>query len=110
MNDQMDVVFEKSIQEKNENPMMIDFKQAQIQQFEKIVQHILAAPAEHLDFQQVGDFYQSDWLKQLPPAAHYVVSGLDDGGEMFDIKIVLYGHMLSLSYAAKMTVHYQRPD
>lgn len=90
--------------------MVIDFKQAQIEKFEQLVQKILASPEDYLDFQQVGDFYQAAWLTQLPPAAQYTVSGLDDGGEAFDIKICLYGHILSLSYAAKMTVHYQRAN
>ena len=86
--------------------MLIDFKQVQIAQFRQLVEKLMQAPAEYLNFATVADFYQAEWLQDLPKAATYLVSGLDDGAECFEIKISLDTHVLRLSYATDMQAVY----
>ena len=86
--------------------MLIDFRQKQIQQFQVLIEKIMSEPARYLNFDTVADFYQAEWLSELPKAAEYAVSGLDDGAEYFEVKITLYGHVFRLSYDEQMSMSY----
>lgn len=88
--------------------MIIDFKQAQIAQFQQLVQKLMQHPEQYLAFEQISDFYRAAWLSELPQVADYVVSGLDDGGENFEVKIQVYHHILRFSYDGEMQVRYQQ--
>ena len=86
--------------------MLIDFKQQQIAKFQQLVFKLSADLQRYLDFAHVADFYQADWLVELPAAARYAVSGLDDGAENFEVSIVLYHHVLRLSFGDKIDMRY----
>lgn len=84
--------------------MLIDFKE---QSFLKLINEIQKYPYSYLNFDSVADFYQADWVKNLPENATYYCTGLDDGAEDFHI-IIEYGqHLLSISICEKITVSYQ---
>lgn len=86
--------------------MLIDFKQQQLAQFEQLIEKLTSDPKRYLDFQHVADFYQAEWLTELPSAARYAVSGLDDGAENFEVSIVLYTHVFRLSFGDKISMRY----
>ena len=86
--------------------MLIDFKQAQLQQFEQCLAPLLADPQRAFAFDSVADFYQAAWLHDLPSSARYWVSGLDDGAEEFDIKIQCQGYALQIHVGEQLSVQY----
>ena len=46
--------------------MLIDFKHAQLAQFESVIERLKGSPQQYLDFASVADFYQATWLDDLP--------------------------------------------
>ena len=76
--------------------MMIDFIEIQKHKFDQVVQKIMAEPQKYLDFESVSDFYKSTWLDDLPKGTTWIVSGLDNGAEQFDIYIEYRNHYLSI--------------
>ena len=40
---------------------LIDFKQAQLKQFDLLAMDILAYPERYLQFDSIADFYQAQW-------------------------------------------------
>ena len=68
--------------------MLLDFKKFQCQKFEQVAQKILADPTTYLNFDSVADFYQATWLDEFPQGTAWSATGLDDGAEQFEAKIV----------------------
>lgn len=84
--------------------MVIDFK---VQRFLKLIEDIQKYPYSYLNFDSVADFYQADWVQNLPENAIYYCTGLDDGAEDFHIVIEYEQHYLSISIHEKITVNYR---
>lgn len=85
--------------------MIIDFKQQQIMTFLAVLDTLQKAP-ERYQFNDVADFFQAEWRQDLPAAAHYAVSGLDNGAEIFSICIDLYGHRIRIDCDGICTLRY----
>lgn len=86
--------------------MLIEFKSAQLRQFEHLCQRILAQPESYVDFSDVAEFYQAPWLSELPEGTQYWVSGLDDGAEQFDVCLCFQGYCLQLCIGQSKQVKY----
>lgn len=85
--------------------MIIDFKAQQIQSFLAVIQQLQDQP-ELYQFSDVAGFFQAESRQTLPAAAHYAVSGLDDGGDDFSIAIGLYGHYMRIDCNTTCTLRY----
>lgn len=87
---------------------LIDFKQAQLKQFDLLALDILAYPERYLQFDSIADFYQAQWLDDFPKGTTWCSKGLDDGAEHFYAKIEFYGHYLTIysheTYAAEFGI------
>lgn len=87
---------------------LIDFKQAQLKQFDLLALDILAYPERYLQFDSIADFYQAQWLDDFPKGTTWYATGLDDGAEHFYAKIEFCGHYLIIysheTYAAEFGI------
>ena len=87
---------------------LIDFKQAQLKQFDLLALDILAYPERYLPFDSIADFYQAQWLDDFPKGTTWCSTGLDDGAEHFYAKIKFCGHYLIIysheTYAAQFGI------
>ena len=84
---------------------LIDFQEMR---FLRLIQRLQEQPARYLDFTHVADFYQADWLADLPAGAAYACSGLDDGGEQFDIVLSYAQHRLRIHIGDRFFIRYQQ--
>lgn len=86
--------------------MIIDFKYIQLKQFDAVIARLAASPDQHLNFESVSDFYQAPWLHDLPKSAVWAVSGLDDGAEVFDVRLSCYEHIVFIHIADEIVIQY----
>ena len=83
--------------------MLIDFKQAKLQQFDALARKIAHSPQDYLQFDSVADFYQAEWLLQFPPGTTWTATGLDDGATEFYALIEYQHHYLKISCLEQST-------
>lgn len=67
--------------------MIISFIETQRQEFNRILSFLKKSPELYLNFEDVADVYQSQWIRDLPSMCKWYVSGLDDGAEQFYLSI-----------------------
>lgn len=84
--------------------MMINFKQTQLDQFDALIRRIVSAPNDYLNFDSVSDFYQAPWLNDLPKSAVWEVSGLDNGAEVFDVRLSCYERVVFIYIADEIVI------
>lgn len=82
---------------------LIDFQEMR---FLRLIQRLQEQPAFYLDFAHVADFYQAEWLGELPADACYYCTGLDDGAEQFDIMLSYGRHQLLIQIGNAIQVRY----
>ncbi len=88
--------------------MLIDFKHAQLVQFESVIERLKGSPKQYLDFASVADFYQANWLGDLPSSASWAVTGLDDGAD--GLSVVTLDEIVHLGQHHGQTGHLFRMD
>ena len=76
--------------------MLIDFKHAQLAQFESVIERLKGSPQQYLDFASVADFYQATWLDDLPSSASWA--------EHFDIRLACFERVVFIHIADDIVI------
>ena len=84
--------------------IIINFKQTPLDQFDALIRRIVSAPNDYLNFDSVSDFYQAPWLNDLPKSAVWEVSGLDNGAEVFDVRLSCYERVVFIYIADEIVI------